>query len=133
LKAENPEIGEVDGKRYLDFAMGIAVCNTRHCHPKVMAAAKAQIDAFAHTSFQVSMYEPYIELAEKINDIAPIDNAKSVFFSTGAEAVENTVRIARIATGRVQPASNQATRIEASGEDHWLGTMGTRRCAHEKA
>lgn len=99
-KGENAEIWDADGKRYIDFAMGIAVCNTGHCHPKVMAAAKAQIEAFSHTSFQVSMYEPYIELAEKVNQIVPIKNAKSVFFSTGAEAVENTVRIARIATGR---------------------------------
>lgn len=99
-KGDNAQIWDVDGKRYLDFAMGIAVCNTGHCHPKVMAAAKAQIEAFSHTAFQVSMYEPYIELAEKINQLVPISTAKSVFFSTGAEAVENTVRIARIATGR---------------------------------
>lgn len=99
-KGENAQIWDVDGKRYLDFAMGIAVCNTGHCHPEVMAAAKAQIEAFSHTSFQVSMYEPYVELAEKVNQLAPISDAKSVFFSTGAEAVENTVRIARIATGR---------------------------------
>ncbi len=99
-KAKNAEIWDPDGKRYIDFAMGIAVCNTGHSHPKVVEAAKAQVENFAHTSFQVSAYEPYIELAEKVNELAPIKDAKSVFFSTGSEAVENTVRIARIATKR---------------------------------
>ncbi|WP_191249819.1 4-aminobutyrate--2-oxoglutarate transaminase [Kordiimonas sediminis] len=99
-KAKNAEVWDADGKRYLDFAQGIAVNNTGHAHPKVQAAAKAQIDNFSHTAFQVSMYEPYIELAEKINAIVPIRDAQSVFFSTGAEAVENAVKIARTATGR---------------------------------
>ncbi|WP_428355186.1 aminotransferase class III-fold pyridoxal phosphate-dependent enzyme [Methyloprofundus sp.] len=97
--ALNAEIWDADGKRYLDFAMGIAVCNTGHCHPKVIAAAKAQCDNFTHTAFQVSPYEPYIALCEKLNAIAPIKDAKSVLFSTGAEAVENAVKIARVHTG----------------------------------
>ena len=99
-KALNAEVWDADGKRYLDFAMGIAVCNTGHCHPKVVAAAKTQCESFIHTAFQVSPYEPYVALCEKLNEIAPIIDAKSVLFSTGAEAVENAVKIARIHTGR---------------------------------
>jgi len=99
-RAENAEIWDADGKRHLDFASGIAVCNTGHSHPRIVAAAANQMKKFCHTAFQVSMYEPYILLAETINALAPIEDAKSVFFTTGAEAVENTVKIARIATGR---------------------------------
>ena len=99
-KALNAEVWDADGKRYLDFAMGIAVCNTGHCHPKVVAAAKAQCETFTHTAFQVFPYEPYVALCEKLNEIAPIKDAKSVLFTTGAEAVENAVKIARIHTGR---------------------------------
>jgi 4-aminobutyrate aminotransferase len=99
-KAKNAELWDADGKRYLDFAIGIAVCNTGHCHPKIMQAAKDQCDLFTHTAFQVSAYETYIALAERLNALAPMDDAKSIFFSTGAEAVENAVKVARIATGR---------------------------------
>jgi 4-aminobutyrate aminotransferase len=99
-RASNAELWDVEGNRYLDFAVGIAVCNTGHCHPKIMAAAKAQCDLFTHTAFQVSAYEKYIHLAERLNALAPIDDARSVFFSTGAEAVENSIKIARAATGR---------------------------------
>jgi 4-aminobutyrate aminotransferase/(S)-3-amino-2-methylpropionate transaminase len=99
-KAENAELWDADGKRYIDFAVGIAVCNTGHCNPKVIAAAKQQCDLFTHTAFQVSAYETYIALAERLNELAPIEDAKSLFFSTGAEAVENAIKVARIATGR---------------------------------
>ncbi len=99
-RAENAELWDVEGNRFIDFAVGIAVCNTGHCHPAIMAAAKAQCDLFTHTAFQVSAYESYIHLAERLNELAPIDDARSVFFSTGAEAVENAVKIARAATGR---------------------------------
>lgn len=99
-RARNAELWDVDGNRYLDFAVGIAVCNTGHCHPRIMQAAKAQCDLFTHTAFQVSAYESYVALAERLNALAPIDDARSVFFSTGAEAVENAVKIARAATGR---------------------------------
>ncbi|WP_428353952.1 4-aminobutyrate--2-oxoglutarate transaminase [Methyloprofundus sp.] len=99
-KALNAEVWDADGKRYLDFAMGIAVCNTGHCHPKVIAAAKAQCDNFTHTAFQVVPYEPYVALCEKLNAIAPIKDAKSVLFTTGSEAVENAVKLARVHTGR---------------------------------
>lgn len=99
--AENAELWDVEGKRYIDFAGGIAVLNTGHRHPGVVAAAKAQEDKYTHTSFQVVPYEPYVALAEKLNALAPGDFAKkSLLVTTGAEAVENAVKIARAATGR---------------------------------
>jgi 4-aminobutyrate aminotransferase/(S)-3-amino-2-methylpropionate transaminase len=100
-RAENSEIWDVEGKRYVDFAGGIAVLNTGHRHPKVIAAVKEQIDLYTHTAFQVLAYEPYIELAERLNALAPFKGpAKTIFFTTGAEAAENAVKIARAATGR---------------------------------
>jgi 4-aminobutyrate aminotransferase/(S)-3-amino-2-methylpropionate transaminase len=100
-RAENAELWDVEGKRYIDFAGGIAVLNTGHRHPKVIAAAQAQEARFTHTSFQVVPYEPYIALAEKLNSLAPGDFAKkTLLVTTGSEAVENAVKIARAATGR---------------------------------
>ncbi|HSM43031.1 MAG TPA: 4-aminobutyrate--2-oxoglutarate transaminase [Afifellaceae bacterium] len=100
-RAENAELWDVEGRRYIDFAGGIAVLNTGHRHPTVIAAAKAQEDRFTHTSFQVVPYEPYVALAEKLNALAPGDFAKkTLLVTTGAEAVENAVKIARAATGR---------------------------------
>jgi len=100
-RAENAELWDVEGKRYIDFAAGIAVLNTGHRHPKVMAAVKAQLDCFTHTAFQVMAYEPYIALAERLNAMAPFKGpAKTIFLTTGAEAVENALKIARAATGR---------------------------------
>ncbi|RJG43924.1 MULTISPECIES: 4-aminobutyrate--2-oxoglutarate transaminase [unclassified Mesorhizobium] len=100
-RAEGSEIWDVDDKRYVDFGGGIAVLNTGHRHPKVIAAVREQLDAFTHTAFQIVPYEPYIELCEKLNALAPFKGeAKSILFSTGAEAVENAVKIARAATGR---------------------------------
>jgi 4-aminobutyrate aminotransferase/(S)-3-amino-2-methylpropionate transaminase len=100
-RAENAEVWDVEGKRYVDFAGGIAVLNTGHRHPKVVAAVQAQLEKFTHTAFQVLAYEPYVELAEKLNALAPFKGpAKTGFFTTGAEAVENAVKIARAATGR---------------------------------
>ena len=100
-RAENAELWDVEGNRFIDFAGGIAVLNTGHRHPAVIAAAKAQEDLYTHTSFQVVPYEPYIALAEKLNELAPGDHAKkSLLVTTGAEAVENAVKIARAATGR---------------------------------
>ncbi|MEM9969121.1 MAG: 4-aminobutyrate--2-oxoglutarate transaminase [Pseudomonadota bacterium] len=99
--AENSELWDVEGNRYIDFAGGIAVLNTGHRHPKVVEAAKDQEDRFTHTSFQVVPYEPYVALAEKVNALAPGDFAKkTLLVTTGAEAVENAVKIARAATGR---------------------------------
>lgn len=100
-RAENAELWDADGNRFIDFAGGIAVLNTGHRHPKVQAAALAQMNAFTHTAFQVVPYEPYIALAERLNALAPIDGpAKSVLFTTGSEAVENAVKIARCHTRR---------------------------------
>lgn len=101
VNAENAELWDADGKRYVDFAGGIAVLNTGHRHPKVMAAVAAQMERFTHTCFQVAPYEPYIELAERLNALAPIEGpAKTIFLTTGAEALENAIKIARAATGR---------------------------------
>ena len=100
-RGENAEIWDVEGKRYIDFAGGIAVLNTGHRHPAVIAAVKAQLDLYTHTCFQVLAYEPYVELAERINALAPGDFAKkTLFLSTGAEAIENAVKIARAYTKR---------------------------------
>ena len=99
--AENAEIWDVEGKRYIDFAGGIGVLNTGHRHAKVMAAVQAQMERYTHTCFQVMPYEPYVALAERLNRLAPGDAPKkSLFLTTGAEAVENAVKIARAYTGR---------------------------------
>jgi 4-aminobutyrate aminotransferase / (S)-3-amino-2-methylpropionate transaminase / 5-aminovalerate transaminase len=100
-RGENAEVWDVEGKRYIDFAGGIAVLNTGHRHPAIIAAVKAQLDLYTHTCFQVLAYEPYVELAERINALAPGKFAKkTMFLSTGAEAVENAVKIARSYTKR---------------------------------
>ncbi|MCG6153547.1 4-aminobutyrate--2-oxoglutarate transaminase [Leptospira bandrabouensis] len=100
-KAKNAEIWDVEGKRFIDFGGGIGVQNTGHCHPKVLAAIHKQVDQVLHTAFQIMPYEPYIVLAEKLNAKAPIEgSAKTILFSSGAEALENAVKIARAATGR---------------------------------
>ncbi len=100
-RGENAEIWDVEGNRYIDFAGGIAVLNTGHRHPAVIEAVKAQLDQYTHTCFQVLAYEPYVELAERINALAPGNFAKkTLFLSTGAEAVENTIKIARAYTKR---------------------------------
>lgn len=100
-RAKNAEIWDVEGRRWIDFCAGIAVVNTGHCHPKVMAAARAQLDLFSHTCFQVVAYESYVALAERLNKLAPGSTPKKTFFmNTGAEAVENAIKIARAYTGR---------------------------------
>jgi 4-aminobutyrate aminotransferase len=100
-KASNAEIWDVEGKRYIDFAGGIGVMNTGHRHPKVISAIQAQTEKILHSAFQVMAYESYIQLAEALNEIAPISGGtKTILFSTGAEALENSVKIARIATKR---------------------------------
>ncbi|KAB1856773.1 4-aminobutyrate--2-oxoglutarate transaminase [Acinetobacter tandoii] len=100
-KAENATIWDKDGNEYIDFAGGIAVLNTGHRHPKVIAAVTEQLTKFTHTAYQVTPYESYVSLAERINERAPIaGQAKTAFFTTGAEAVENAVKIARSYTGR---------------------------------
>lgn len=100
-RAENARLWDGEGREYVDFAGGIAVLNTGHRHPKVIEAVRNQLDLFTHTAFQVCAYEQYVELAEKLNARAPIKgDARTILFTTGAEAVENAVKIARAATGR---------------------------------
>lgn len=100
-KAENATLWDVEGNEVIDFAAGIAVLNTGHRHPKVMAAVEKQLQAFTHTAYQIVPYESYVALAERINERVPVAGpAKTAFFSTGAEAVENAVKIARAYTKR---------------------------------
>ena len=100
-RAQNAELWDVEGRRFIDFAAGIAVCNTGHRHPKIVAAIRDQLDRFTHTAYQIVPYASYVELAEKVNERAPGDHPKkTAFFTTGAEAVENAIKIARAATGR---------------------------------
>ncbi len=100
-RGENAEVWDVEGRRYIDFAGGIAVLNTGHRHPEIIAAVKDQLDHYTHTCFQVLAYEPYVELAERINALAPGNFDKKTFFlSSGAEAVENAIKIARAYTKR---------------------------------
>ncbi len=100
-RAENAELWDVEGKRYVDFAGGIAVLNTGHLHPTVVAAVEQQLKRFSHTCFQVAPYESYVALAERLNAAAPGDHAKkTLLLTSGAEAVENAVKIARAYTKR---------------------------------
>jgi 4-aminobutyrate aminotransferase/(S)-3-amino-2-methylpropionate transaminase len=99
--AKGAELWDVAGRRYIDFAGGIGVLNVGHGHPHVMEAVRAQLERVTHTSFQVVMYESYLRLAERLCALAPGEGPKkAIFFSTGAEAVENAVKIARAHTGR---------------------------------
>src|SRR2546427_11087576 len=100
-RGKDAEIGDTSGRRYIDFVGGIGVMNVGHNHPRVMAAVREQLDRVTHTAFQVVMYDSYIRLAQRLCEVAPGDlPKKAIFFSTGAEAVENAVKIARAATGR---------------------------------
>ena len=100
-KAENATLWDVEGNEVIDFAAGIAVLNTGHRHPKIVAAVKKQLQAFTHTAYQIVPYESYVSLAERINERVPVEGpAKTAFFSTGAEALENAVKIARAYTKR---------------------------------
>lgn len=121
-RAENAELWDVDGKRYLDLAAGIAVNNTGHRHPKLMAAVAAQADAFTHTCFHVAPYEGYVRLAERLNAATPGDFAKkTMLVTTGAEAVENAVKMARAFSGR-------SGVIAFSGAFHGRTLMGMALC-----
>ena len=100
-RAEGAELWDVQGRRFIDFAGGIAVMNVGHGHPRVKAALQAQLERFTHTCYQVVPYESYVSLAEKLNQLTPGTHAKkTAFFSTGAEAVENAIKIARAHTKR---------------------------------
>jgi 4-aminobutyrate aminotransferase / (S)-3-amino-2-methylpropionate transaminase / 5-aminovalerate transaminase len=101
MGAKNAVIVDVEGREFIDLAGGIGVMNVGHCHPKVVEAVKKQVERFSHTSFNVMMYEPYIRLAEKLNEAVPGDFAKkTMFVNSGAEAVENGIKIARYYTKR---------------------------------
>ena len=100
-RAKNAELWSEDGKRYIDFAAGIAVVNTGHQHPRILAAIEEQLKSFSHVCFQVTPHENYVSLAERLNAVAPVTGpAKTMLASTGAEAVENAVKVARCFTGR---------------------------------
>ena len=100
-RAENSEIWDVEGNRYIDFGGGIAVVNTGHRHPLVMKRVYEQLEKLTHTCAMVMPYEPFIELCEKLNEVAPISGEKkAALFTTGAEAVENAIKFARAYTGR---------------------------------
>ena len=100
-RAKNAELWDIEGRRYIDFAGGIGVLNTGHLNDKVAAAVAAQAEKFSHTCYQVVPYELYVSVAEKLNAITPGDHAKkTAFFTTGAEAVENAIKVARSYTGR---------------------------------
>jgi 4-aminobutyrate aminotransferase/(S)-3-amino-2-methylpropionate transaminase len=117
-KARIGEIWDVEGKRYIDLAAGIAVTNTGHNHPKVVAAVKAQLERFSHTCFQVTPYDVYVRLAARLNKLAPGSTPKkTIFLTTGAEAVENAIKISRRYTGR-------SAVIAFSGAFHGRTMMG---------
>lgn len=100
-RAENSTVWDVEGNEYIDFSGGIAVLNTGHMHPKVKEAVVQQLDAFSHTCFMVLGYENYIEVCERLNQLVPGDFAKkTALFTSGSEAVENAVKVARAHTGR---------------------------------
>lgn len=120
--AQNAELWDVDGKRYIDFAAGIAVNNAGHRHPRLMEAVARQAEAFTHTCFHVAPYEGYIRLAERLNAATPGDFAKkTMLVTTGAEAVENAVKMARAYTGR-------SGIIAFSGAFHGRTLMGMALC-----
>ena len=101
VHAEGAVITDADGNRFIDFGGGIGVVNTGHRHPSVVEAVRNQLDRFAHVCFPVSTYEPYVELAERLNEVTPGDHPKRTFLvNSGAEAVENAIKVARHFTGR---------------------------------
>ncbi len=101
LEAKNSFIKDIDGKIYIDFTSGIGATNAGHSNPYVSHAVKNQLDHFTHTCFTASHYENYVQVCEQLNDLVPIrGRAKSALFTTGAEAVENAIKIAKVATGR---------------------------------
>lgn len=121
-RAENAELWDADGRRFIDFAAGIAVNNAGHRHPKLMAAVAAQCEAFTHTCFHVAPFEGYVRLAERLNAATPGDfKKKTMLVTTGAEAVENAVKMARAYTGR-------SGVIAFSGAFHGRTLMGMALC-----
>jgi 4-aminobutyrate aminotransferase/(S)-3-amino-2-methylpropionate transaminase len=99
-RASNSEVWDIEGKRYIDFAAGIAVVNTGHSHPHIVQAVRQQLEAFTHSCIMITPYTNAVELAERLLAASPITDGRVAFVSTGAEAVENAVKIARAHTGR---------------------------------
>ena len=100
-RADGNRLWDADGNEYLDFAAGIGVLNVGHNHPRVVAAVQEQLERYSHTCFQVVMYEPYVQLARRLSELIGGGRATKAFFATtGAEATENAIKIARAATGR---------------------------------
>ncbi|WP_193175215.1 4-aminobutyrate--2-oxoglutarate transaminase [Oricola nitratireducens] len=121
-RAENAELWDADGRRFIDFAAGIAVNNAGHRHPRLMEAVAAQAEAFTHTCFHVAPFEGYVRLAERLNAATPGDfGKKTMLATTGAEAVENAVKMARAYTGR-------SGVIAFSGAFHGRTLMGMALC-----
>ena len=117
VRAENAELWDAEGRRFIDFAAGIAVNNTGHRHPRVMAAVAEQAQAFTQTCFHVAPYESYIRLAERLNAAAPVDfDKRTMLVTTGAEAVENAVKMARAFTGR---SGSSRFRAGSTGAPFW--------------
>jgi 4-aminobutyrate aminotransferase / (S)-3-amino-2-methylpropionate transaminase / 5-aminovalerate transaminase len=117
-RASGAHLWDVDGKQYLDFVGGIGVLNVGHMHPRVVEAVTRQLGLVSHTAFQVTAYEPYIDLAERLNRLVGGDEpCKTVFFTSGAEAVENAVKIARAHT-------NRAAIVAFSGGFHGRTLLG---------
>lgn len=100
-RAAGARVWDVEGREYLDFCGGIGVVNVGHNHPEVVAAVKKQADQLIHSCWHVVMYEPYLALAERLNELVPMSGPnKTAFFNSGAEAIENAVKIARAHTRR---------------------------------
>jgi 4-aminobutyrate aminotransferase/(S)-3-amino-2-methylpropionate transaminase len=99
-RGEGATLTDVDGNTFIDFTGGVGCLNVGHAHPRVVEAAQEQLERFSHTDFTIVPYEVYVKLAERLCDLAPIENAKAAFFNAGTEAVENAIKFARSYTGR---------------------------------
>jgi 4-aminobutyrate aminotransferase/(S)-3-amino-2-methylpropionate transaminase len=99
-RAEGVRLTDVDGNTYIDFTGGVGCLNVGHSHPRVVEAAQEQLERFSHTDFTIVPYEVYVQLAERLCELAPIDDAKAAFFNAGTEAVENAIKFARSYTKR---------------------------------
>src|SRR5919112_2616258 len=99
-EARGATITDVDGNTFIDFTGGVGCLNVGHSHPRVVEAAQEQLERFSHTDFTIVPYEVYVRLAERLCELAPIENAKAAFFNAGTEAVENAIKFARSRTGR---------------------------------
>ncbi len=99
-RGQGATITDVDGNTFIDFTGGVGCLNVGHSHPRVVEAAQEQLERFSHTDFTIVPYEVYVQLAERLCELAPIPNAKAAFFNAGTEAVENAIKFARVHTGR---------------------------------